>query len=168
MTSSDIIAIVAIVMSALVSIVSASISYLNNKQNISAKRSEIALEKRMEAFRDVVEKLGGLSIAISFLKGLLSPKIKVPKKTITKATKILTDAGLAFMVSFQQNGVFFPLHISKIIRTYQSMSSVYMRVLENNIEGMAIDSKNLDNWLSLTVKYEADIVSEIQKFIGYK
>jgi hypothetical protein len=51
MAPSDIIAIVAIVVSAIVSIVSAFIAYKNNEANILARRSEIALERRMDAFK---------------------------------------------------------------------------------------------------------------------
>ena len=62
MTSSDIIAIVAIVSSAMVSAISAYISFKNNKANIEAKRAEIAFEKRIEAFKEFVETMGKFKI----------------------------------------------------------------------------------------------------------
>src|SRR5215510_7507327 len=64
MNTSDIIAIVAIVVSALVSIIVAITSYRSNKLNIQARRSEMAFEKQIEAFREIAEKISGIRKAI--------------------------------------------------------------------------------------------------------
>ena len=65
MNSSDIIAIVAIVISAIVSVLSAFISYKNNKANIESKRVEMAFERRLEAFREILEAMGVLRMFMS-------------------------------------------------------------------------------------------------------
>lgn len=57
MNSSDIIAIVAVVVSAIVSITATIFSYLNNKSNIKAKRVEMAFERQLNALSAVAEKL---------------------------------------------------------------------------------------------------------------
>jgi hypothetical protein len=62
MNSSDIIAIVAIVISAIVSVVSSVITYKNNKVNIEARRSEMAFEKQLEAFRELAERMGHIRL----------------------------------------------------------------------------------------------------------
>ena len=53
MASSDWIAIGALI----VAIVSIVFNYLTNKENIKARRAEIAVENSFEAFREVIEKL---------------------------------------------------------------------------------------------------------------
>jgi hypothetical protein len=70
MTASDIIAITAIVASAIASIVSAYISFQNNKVNIIAKRSEVVLESRLHALEEIVKALGDLRM-ILLQNGLL-------------------------------------------------------------------------------------------------
>ena len=65
MTSSDIIAIVAIVISAIVSVISAVIAFKNNKANIEARRVEMAYERRMESFREILEAMGVLRMFMS-------------------------------------------------------------------------------------------------------
>jgi hypothetical protein len=65
MNSSDIIAIVAIVISAIVSVISAVIAFKNNKANIEARRVEMAYERRMEAFREILEAMGVLRMFMS-------------------------------------------------------------------------------------------------------
>ena len=64
MNTSDLIAIVAIVVSAIVSIVVAITTYRSNKLNIQAKRSEMAFEKQIEAFREIAEKISSIRKAI--------------------------------------------------------------------------------------------------------
>ena len=64
MNTSDIIAIVAIVVSAFVSIIVAITSYRNNKLTIQARRSEMAFERQIEAFREIAEKISGIRMAI--------------------------------------------------------------------------------------------------------
>jgi hypothetical protein len=67
MTSSDIITITAIVVSAIISIMSIYISFVTNKQNISAKRKEIALEKQLEAFstlQNAVQEIAKLILSL--------------------------------------------------------------------------------------------------------
>lgn len=60
MNTPDIIAIVALFISSVVSIASLIISYVNNKLVIGAKRSEMVLEKRLEVFSVLVEKVQSL------------------------------------------------------------------------------------------------------------
>jgi len=64
MNTSDVIAIVAISVSALVTIIVAITSYRSNKLNIQARPSEMAFEKQIEAFREIADKMGGIRKAI--------------------------------------------------------------------------------------------------------
>ena len=57
MNTSDIIAIIAVILSSIVSITSLLISYFNNKDTISIKRQEIFFEKKIQAASEVVEKV---------------------------------------------------------------------------------------------------------------
>ena len=60
MNNSDLIAIIAIVVSAIVSIITLIAAYRTAKLNVQARRSEMAFEKQIEAFREIAEKLGGI------------------------------------------------------------------------------------------------------------
>ena len=58
MTPSDVIAIVAVVVSAVVSILSVYISYKNNKANIGAKRSEMIFERQIRILQELCPSYG--------------------------------------------------------------------------------------------------------------
>ena len=153
MTSSDIIAITAIILSAIVSIVSAYISYKNNKSNILAKRSEMAFERQLDAFQEVVEKIGMVRLINSqnlYLKD---------EQKIKNYFSELKNAKDEFYKSYQRQRVYLPPDIAEKTRLY---GSGIFSFLSNGNYG------EIDKYYSDLVMKEREIIFMIQTFMGYK
>jgi len=136
MTASDIIAIVAIVISAIVSVASAIISYMNNKNNIEAKRSEIAFEKRLEAFSGIVKEIGKIT---TWTGGLAIPQIKSEADIVRYLNK--HDGNNRFQEIYLEQRVFFPKHIDKEIREFINIITEFTKEVFSPFEKIQ-QSKN--------------------------
>jgi len=152
MTPSDIVAIVAIIVSAIVSVVSAIITYKNNKANIGARRSEIAFEKRLDAFREYVENIGKLRFFISNNTNLDN---EVEHQNFFNELHEKYDE---LSICYQKLRVYFPGHIDDAILEHKRMIAEY---------GTSEDYKNIGEFeKELRVK-EKEIVTKIQSYIGF-
>jgi hypothetical protein len=154
MNSSDIIAIIAITTSAIMSIAVALIGYFTNKANIRAKRSEIALEKRLDAFREIVEKWGVLKRLGSRGKVLSSSDFE----KINRYENDLNTAIEEFYKVYQQQRVYFPPNIEKMVTEYGSFSFQF-------ITNQNHTSESTLKWFEAILAKEKGLVAEIQKYI---
>ncbi|MBI5352027.1 MAG: hypothetical protein HZB50_05265 [Chloroflexi bacterium] len=155
MNSSDIIAIIAIVTSAILSIAVALIGYFTNKANIRARRSEIALEKRLEAFREIVEKCGVLK-RLGSRYSVLSSDIE----KVNSYEKSLATAIEEFYKVYQQQRVYLPPSIEKMVTAYGSFSFNFIANQEHTLE-------SAKKWFEDIRSREDTLVAEIQKYIDF-
>jgi hypothetical protein len=156
MTSSDIIAVVAIVVSAIVSTLSLYISYKNNKSNILAKRTEIALEKQLEAFSILEEKMHSITTLI------LSTDEK-QNSAIDKAfRKKLEVAYNNFLQKYDLLRIYLPPHL-EIALDHFDVS--VLQVLLDKIWSTATEDEQ-DNYLRKILLTHSDVISSIRKYIG--
>lgn len=162
MTSSDIIAIVAIVASAIVSIISAYISFQNNKANINARRSEIALEKRLDAFSEVTFKMGKFRLSLaSFLASHSNEKFGKDDFEDLKNIFIKDLAELHMTVERVQ--VYFPKHVSVAIDRFNDSLSEYSdKLIEER------DLGSVETLFNIIGDEEQKVVELMQEFIGLK
>jgi hypothetical protein len=149
MNNSDIIALAAIIMSAIISVTSTVAAYFINKSNIQAKRSEIALEKRLEAFREVIEKIGKI-------RSLL---VKSNEANIDSLKSDFQTALEDFYIAYRKNLVFLPPSISDKVAKYGSeiYKVIHYRYTYKNIESFFQEYK----------EFEKQFIADMQKFIGY-
>ena len=153
MTSSDIIAIVAMVISAIVSIVSGIISYKNNKANIEAKRSDMAFEKQIEAFREIAETIAGIRRAVASGYKLNTDD----EKTILKYFDQLETAFNAFYVASKRSELYLPPDLKKVLNSYGPHVGFF--VSER-------DFKSEPKFLERLNKMEPEIIALMNKHIG--
>lgn len=152
MESSDYIAISAIIATGIV----AYIGHLTNKENIKARLSEIAFEKRLEAFREIVEKCGVLKRLGSRSKVFSSGN----KERMNIYEKELRIALEDFYNVYQKQRVYFPPSIEKIVNTYGNITFDF-------VKKQAHTTENTQKWFKNIQKKEKELVTEIQKFIGF-
>jgi hypothetical protein len=158
MTNSDIIAMIALV----VSFISAGISLWNNRANIKAKRQEIALEKRLEAFRQIYE---AISKHENLMREILFP---IPPRDKDLYMKSYDN----FAQIYRSNRVYIPSHIDKLLFSYNGMLSEYAITLypDKPIDPSEYEFR-LENPFRImqdTEDASKKILEEMQKFIGFK
>lgn len=95
MNSSDLIAITAVIITGIVSALSAYISHQNNKANIVARRSEMVFEKRLDAFSRVVEKIGLIN---NYLRYDIADYIHKSDRNATEEKNCLRNIGQLIMM----------------------------------------------------------------------
>lgn len=179
MNNSEITAIVAIVVSGLTSIITMVVGYLQNKANNRAKLSEIAFEKRLEAFREIYEAVTKLNYMVKLLidahithgelEGLPKPKlatnISSPLNTLDQAKDGMIKAVDTFNEVYAKHRVFLPPHMDNILVDYR-------KALDESAEELArfrlkqvlqIDPDYEERLTDLAVR----LTSEAHKFIGY-
>lgn len=151
MTSSDIIAVIAVVVSALVLIVSVYIGYQTNKVNIEAKRSDLVFERRLEIFRELVEKIGLIKYYV--INNLDFKGEKPPKSFFVGLNERRDD----LFVSVQKIKVFIPGEMENHINNYDRRLRMFIKK-----EGY----DNIERSFTDVYKFEKTLVNEIQKYIG--
>ena len=149
MNNSDYIAIIAIIMSAIISVASTIFTYLMNKVNIHAKRSEIAFEKRLQAFQEIVEHIGKIK---KYIYEAEETKLDELKNNVKEAID-------EYYVVYRRHLVFLPPTIADNVDRYGDR--VYTLVRKN------YSYENLNNARRETKKIEREIIQDMQKFIGY-
>ena len=149
MNSSDIIAIVAIITSLIISVTSTGVSYFINRNNIQAKRSEIAFERRLDGFREIIEKIGNIRTL------LVESSVANINDSQDDFKKALSD----FYFAYRKNLVFLPPHIA-------DKETEYGKAIDEIIR-YEYSYENIDNFYVEHKKYENQIIDEMQKFIGY-
>ncbi len=165
LTSSDIIAIVAIVLSAIVSVTSAVISYKNNKANIQAKRSEIALEKRLVAFSGIVKEIGGIT---AWTGEMLANDINSGEEFF----KYLETEkyNIHFLETYLEQRVFFPKHIDKEISEFIDLITRFVKevILPFEKSDLIFNKLKIEDFHKSIKDKESKIVGMIQDFVGLK
>lgn len=157
MTNSDIIAIVAISVSGLVSIITLVATFYTNRANNRAKLQELAFERRIEAFSETVRMFGQVKIAAYELDGSHHER---NGQEFDSASKKLDGKFVEFVDTYHKNEIYFPPDIHKGIHDYGFESQEFF--LGNR------DQDAFDKWYKYTLSKEKEIVSAIQKFIGFR
>lgn len=190
MNNSEIIAIVAIVASALTSIITVLVGYFQNKSNNRAKLSEIAFEKRLEAFRDVyssavmlndetrayhraVIALGNELVAYT-IGEKTDDSYKETIEEFRKASDDLASVYGDFRSVYYKNRVYLPRNTDSVMEKYVTHHNTsYIAVT-----GMPITAQSSEDIAALAnfCKNDAhaiddiarNIIAEMHKFVNYQ
>ena len=150
MSNSDIIALIAVLTSAIIAVTTSLVSYFINKSNLQAKRSEIAFEKRLEAFREIVDQTGLISRKI----GNINSKDKYDKEK-NELGKIESS----FYQVYRKNLVFLPPSIDRNVVKFGNL-------LQSYIYDDYTDEK-ANSLLNNMAKAQLKIIDDMQKFVGF-
>jgi hypothetical protein len=150
MNNSDIIALAAIILSAIISVTTSLVAYFMNKMNIQAKRSEIAFEKRLEAFREIAEQTGKIKLQFSLIEDV---------DDFNSSRSNFQESLIDFYKAYRKNLVFLPPSISKDVAKYGNLISdlIDEDYTEENTAKNFNEAKEIEN----------QIIDAMQKFIGY-
>ena len=119
MNTSDLIAIIAIVVSAIVSIITLIAAYRTAKLNVQARRSEMAFEKQIEAFREIAEKLGGIR-KVFVIHG--EPEGEGMTRNFFMAVE---KAVLDYHFTYQKYRVYLPSDLDNALREFTQIAITY-------------------------------------------
>ena len=155
MTSSDIIAIIAIVLSAIVSVVSGFISYKTNKMNITAKRMEIAYQRRLDAFSKMISSMGEFRASLVDAVGIL-------QRDGLEATRARLYKGFEnVVITFDKERVFFPSKVNNAVNTYNKIAVEHTDEFLKNPTPV-----ELEKWRKSAWDEENKVVALMQEFIN--
>jgi hypothetical protein len=159
MTPSDIVAIVAIIVSAIVSTLATFIAYKNNQTTISAKRKEIALERQLDAFSEITEKVGELSVKLNHADVIFSNHGNAKKKT--EALNAILSSMENLVISYARNEVYLP---SRIMEQFSKLASA----LNKDSQELLVrkDFDNLKKIKKDIIERSDSVIIEMQEFIG--
>lgn len=158
MTTSETIATIAIITSSLISIVSLSISYFINKSNIRARRSEIAFEKRIEAFREMMEKIRRFGYVIS-------DHVNVNVENNTKVAEFKSNCLKSIedlLFTYWKQNVYFTPTVDKSIGELRKLSVDYL-----NKFGETYDAQIAEEWFSKYTEKQDQVIGLMQEIIGF-
>jgi hypothetical protein len=174
--NAEIIAIVAIVAGLITTLATLVSSYFTNRANIVAKRSELAFEKRLEAFREIyaamTEANSHLQSYLWLSNGLGVPKmINIAKTVSTPEDSIVKQLHYAyinarpdFVKVYTKNRIYLPPHVDNLIQSY--MDGVLFDILGKNEQDYL--PAFLETAPKVVDKLTVDVVREMHHFIGYK
>lgn len=153
MSATDIIAIVAIVVSAIVSIVATVISYRSTKLSVQSRRSEMAFEKQIEAFREIAEKISGIRKAIiGSQKPYDGSSGDVFYRAVEKAT-------LDYVFTHRKYRVYLPSELDALLHEFGKQAVSYYSDSDYTKHDKFIEEFN---------KLEPQIIKMMNKYIGIK
>jgi hypothetical protein len=151
MNTSDIIAILAISVSALVTIIVAITSYRSNKLNIQARRSEMAFEKQIEAFREIADKLGGIR------KTIIGFPVPDNERSEQAFFSRVEKATLEYHFTYQKYRVYLPSDLDVALREFTKKAISYYSNADYNKHTEFLDDFN---------KLEPKIIKVMNKHMG--
>jgi len=176
MTSSDIIAITAISVSGIVSIITLLANFLINRANIKAKRSEMAFEKRLGSFRSVYDTMSSVKRHIDFLASFPKEGLRryskyrailnneytdIKEKATAELISRFMNIDNDFINVYDKNRVYFPPHIDKEIQNYYN--EVLLAVRSHTLEKL---HERIAEMQELQNKYSQRILKLMHEFIG--
>jgi len=159
MNTSEIIAVIAISASTLISSISLLISYFINKSNILARRSDIAFENRLEAFREMMEKAKHFEYVISDYVniGLKSKgRVDIYKSNCLRALE-------EFVFTYWKQNVYFPPAVDTAVGDLRKLSIDYLNKLD-----VKYDESIAKEWFSRYAERQNQISALMQEVIGIK
>jgi len=151
MNISDIIALVAISVSALVSIIVSITSYRTNKLNIQARRSEMAFEKQIEAFREIADKMGGIR------KAIIGFPVPDSGRSETAFFTRVEKATLDYHFTYQKFRVYLPSDLDMALREFTQRAIAYYSDADYSKHSEFMDEFN---------KLEPKIIKIMNKHMG--
>lgn len=151
MNTSDIIAIVAIVVSAIVSIIVTITSYRSNKLNIQARRSEMAFEKQIEGFKEIAEKMSGIR------KAMISSQKPYDESSAYTFFREMEKAAIDFVFTYQKHRVYIPSELDVELREFGKKAISYYSGADYTEHDQFVEDFN---------KLEPNIVKIMNKYMG--
>ena len=157
MSTSEIITVVALILSSLVSITSIYITYLNNKANIRANRSEILFEKRLNALASVVEKIEKIRSFDSEIEKVLEKDDAEEKKRYRDEVLMPSITELASELDKQT--IFLPPRPDKLASQFFSEALLFAN--------LHFRQKDIDRWKKVSSEIHSEIIYSTREFLGY-
>ncbi len=151
MNTSDIIAIVAIVVSAIVSIITTITSYRSTKLSIQSRRSEMAFEKQIEAFREVAERISGIR------KAIIGAEVPYDELSKDAFYRMVEKATLDYVFAYQKYRVYLPSELYTALREFSKKAISYYSDADYTRHREFIDEFN---------KLESNIIKIMNKHMG--
>ncbi len=151
------------------------LAYLQNRDNNKSKRSEIAFEKRVEAFREIYK-------AISDANENISEVLNVSEFAETSDFIANDDSGVSKLYSellknkktvisvYHANRVYLPPHIDSLMQSY--ISEVLYDQWDAILDRGSDETEYFDAYINQVApkmsKHTLSVISEMHKFIGFK
>lgn len=158
---SDLVAIIALILSAIISTVTLVVTYKTNKENNRAKRLEIALAHQLTALQALTEQLHTLADKMSD-----HVKIKEESFTFSKYKTNLIDAYLNVLNFSVKTAIYFPKNVEQqiwnLLRVFSSDFEVIEQFTSFNDEAREYVSKSYKRLGDGLTK----VIAEIQKYLG--
>lgn len=151
MNTSDIIAIVAIVVSALVSIIVTITSYRTNKLNIQARRSEMAFEKQIEAFREIADKISGIR------KAIINLQMPYDELSNNAFYHMVEKATLDYVFTYRKYRVYLPSELDQALIEFSKKAISYYSEADYTKHDKFIEEFN---------QLEPHIIKIMNKYMG--
>ena len=163
MTSSDIIAIIAIIASAIVSIISVMTQYKSNKLALEAKRSELVFDKRLSAFQTVIEQVYNVEKVFqkwSFQESMNENDLGTFKLSLVEALNQGYETYIRHLV-------YIPDNIAKEIDIYLHATKEISDQITSNVKN-GNSNDIMRNALLEHTKIKLKMIRKIRGFLGDK
>lgn len=144
------------------------LAYLQNRDNNRSKRSELAFQKRLDAFAEIFKAFNDAHYTLDYLRDLL---IEQESREEKELRWVIEEAGMRiglidkeFIKVYGVNRVYIPAYIDKEILQYQNFLSkitqmtFYQRRSTNHVENVLLEHD----------KRAEKILAMMHKFIGFK
>ena len=153
MNTSEVIAIVAIVVSAIVSIVATITSYRSTKLSLQSKRSEMAFEKQIEAFREIAEKISGIR------KTIIGSQKPYDESSDNAFYRAVEKATLDYVFTHRKYRVYLPSELDILLHEFGKQAVSYYS---------DADYTKHDKFIEQFNKLEPQIIKMMNKYMGIK
>jgi phosphoglycolate phosphatase-like HAD superfamily hydrolase len=167
MTTSDIIAIIAVVATALVSIISHVANYLINRANNTAKLREIVFQKRIEAYRELyraVDQLMShmLRVTASFSDRTMDYEFEESRRRVVESVSVFTEV-------YSKNKIYVTGNISNVIDKFIQNIFEHLVKFDFIVKTGEPAKQPIEDYLQFCNTMSADakrVLREIQKSIS--
>jgi hypothetical protein len=156
MNNSDIIAVIAIVVSGIISVTTIISSFLINRANISAKRDEMAFTEQLKAFASITEQITDIEYQRNSLQDL---DVGLQSMIVSQQIQEIDDKVLKLLKGMVNASIFLPSYIAKDIREYIKTLSDALRPqaqLRERVNKVSSCNPNVN------------FISKMREFIGVK
>jgi hypothetical protein len=174
-TTAEIIALVALIASSSVSIITVTTQYLQNKANINAKRGELAFEKRIDAFQVITDYISRANQCLTEQDVLVNhigldamyndgdEYIQGESQVYEVFRKLRSD----FLDTYYKKRLYLPPNIDKKIKQYvdQILPDAGDEISYPSIETLG---KLIEEAMQRKEKLTEEIFQEMHRFVGYR
>lgn len=169
MTNSDIIAIIAIVVSGVTSVVTLIVGYLTTRASHRVDLNKIAYEKRLQAFSDIYSSITELNRKRRYACVFAYSCDRQNANDYEKYIVMIEDVNKScddFYLIYDSNRVYLPKDIDDLICSYDER--IASRLLPKDFDNLS-DKDMMEyykNEIQLQTETTTDIITAMHKFVG--